>query len=168
VAASFGISVELADGLDYLERMPEESVGAIVILDVLEHLEDDQLVKWLEAAQRRLDVGGVLVARVPNGEGLFFGAIRYGDLTHRRAFTTQSLRQALGPAGFQEIAFRPCRPVPHGIPSLMRSGAWIVVETILRFVNFAESGQWRGAIFTRNVVVVARKPPRPITTEHFG
>ena len=158
LAVSVGARVELADGLAYLGSLPRASLGAIVALDVLEHLGDEQFREWLDMAQSRLSPGAVLVARVPNGEGLFGGAIRYGDLTHRRAFTAASMRQALGPAGFCRIDSRPCRPLVHGLPSALRSAVWAVVETGLRLASFSESGMWSGSIFTRNLVVVARTP----------
>jgi SAM-dependent methyltransferase len=156
LATAVGAGVELADGLAYLASLPRASLGAVVALDVLEHLEEEQLRDWLLMARSRLGPGSVMVARVPNGEGLFGGAIRYGDLTHRRAFTAASMRQVLGPAGFDLIDCRPCRPIPHGLPSALRSAVWAVVETGLRVASFSETGSWRDSIFTRNLVVTAR------------
>lgn len=157
-ARSLGTDVELGDGLAALAARPSGSLGAVVLLDVLEHLALPELLGLLEAAADRLRPGGLLVARAPNGEGLFGGAILYGDLTHQRAYTRRSLMQAFALCGLQVRSVQPVRPMVHGVPSALRAAAWALVEVVLKVASAAESGA-ASLIVTRNLLAVARRAP---------
>lgn len=156
-ARRHGSDVALEDGVAALARVPDGSLGAILALDVLEHLPLEALLELLGLAATRLRPGGVLVARVPNGEGLFGGAVLHGDLTHLRAFTARSMAQAFALRGLEPVAVLPVRPVAHGIVSWVRALLWRLVEGSLRWAAAAEAGR-RDGIFTRNLVAVARRP----------
>lgn len=156
-AERLGSAVELLDGAESLRRSPSASLSAVVALDVFEHLSDDEVLEWVGLCSDRLLPGGLLMLRVPNGEGLFGNAIRYGDLTHRRAFTARSLRQVFDLRGLEPLMIRGCRPIVHGVPSALRAGVWIIAELLLRLTSFAESGR-ADLIPTRNVFAVARRP----------
>jgi SAM-dependent methyltransferase len=151
-----GVSIDLCDAGVVLERTPEASLDAVIALDVLEHLTTEQLDTWMRAARRALAPGGLLVFRVPNGESPFCGAIRYGDLTHRCAFTASSIRQAVGAAGFGEVRLEACRPMVHGPASALRACGWFAFEAGLRSASFLETGRWTDSYFTRNILAVAR------------
>lgn len=101
-------------------------------------------------------MNGVFVTQVPNGECLFSGRIRYGDLTHELAFTQDSLNQALKTVGFAGAAFYPTGPVPHGLKSTVRFFMWKMIEKLLRFYVLVETGSGNG-IYTQNIIAVARK-----------
>lgn len=158
VAVGNGIPVELADGLTALAARAPGSLGAILALDVLEHLTLDELLRLMELAADRLRPGGVLVVRVPNGEGLFAGALRYGDLTHLRAFTRRSLSHAFALRGLGTVEVRPVRPMAHGIASAVRALLWLLVEGLVRVAAAAESGRF-DALVTRNILAIARRVP---------
>lgn len=155
-ANQLGVPVVLGDGLKVLADRPAASLGAIILLDVLEHLSVDQILDLLALARERLMPGGVLVVRVPNGEGLFSGAIRYGDLTHLRAFTQRSLRQAFSLRGLETVAVTPVRPLVHGPVSAARAALWILIEAAFKLASAAESGRL-DVLLTRNVLAVGRR-----------
>lgn len=155
-ARSLGTDLELGDGLAVLTARPSASLGAILLLDVLEHLTLAELLGLLELAADRLRPGGLLVARVPNGEGLFGGTILFGDITHLRAYTQRSLTQAFALRGLETVAVQPVRPMAHGVISALRAAAWLVVELLVRTASAAESGSM-GVLVTRNLVAVARR-----------
>ena len=77
-------------------RFPNDSIDAIGVFDVLEHIEHaDQLVKEM---YRVLAPGGLLLVTVPENEGLFSDYdIAVG---HFRRYTRQSLNQLLLGGGF--------------------------------------------------------------------
>jgi len=152
-----GVDIDLCDGRTALQRAKPESLAAVIALDVFEHLELDEALEWLALARRCLRDSGLVLVRVPNGEGLFGGAIRYGDITHRTAYTKGSLEQLFFAREFEMVEVRPCRPVVHGVASLARVAAWRMVEAVLYVANAAESGQRSGACFTRNLFAVGRK-----------
>lgn len=154
-----GSAVAHADGLAALEACRPRSLGAVLVLDVLEHLEIDQRIAWGRAASARLRDDGVFLARTPNGAGLFGGSLRYGDLTHVGVMTENSARQLMTLAGFEEVRVMPCRPLGHGVVSGLRLALWRGVELGLRIADAAESGRTDG-IFTRNLIIIARRPRR--------
>ena len=156
-AKALGTAVELGDGLAALAARPSSSLGAVLLLDVLEHLTVPELLGLLELAADRLRPGGLLVARAPNGEGLFGGAILFGDLTHLRAYTRRSLTQAFALRGLETVAVQPVRPMAHGLVSALRAAAWRLVELLARAASAAESGSPR-LLVTRNLLAVARWP----------
>lgn len=150
-------TIDLADGLAALQARAPASLGAVLLLDVLEHLTLADLLGLLDLARDRLQPGGLLVARVPNGEGLFGGAILFGDVTHQRAYTRRSLAQAFALRGLETVAVLPVRPVAHGPISALRAVLWRLVEAAVRLAGAAESGRL-DALVTRNVLAVARRP----------
>lgn len=155
-ARALGTEVELVDGLVALEDRAAASLGAVLALDVLEHLTLPDLVHLLELAADRLQPGGVFIARVPNGEGLFGGAILHGDLTHLRAFTGRSVAQAFTLGGLSVEAVCPVRPLVHGLPSALRAMAWRLVELVLKLASAIEAGR-PNLVVTRNLIAVARR-----------
>lgn len=96
-------NVELVtDTAAYLLARPSR-YGAVLFTDVLEHLDDEDMFPILDAARSALLPSGRLIVSVPNAACFPTLATRYADLTHRRLFTEQSLRQLLAAAGFRQI-----------------------------------------------------------------
>jgi 2-polyprenyl-3-methyl-5-hydroxy-6-metoxy-1,4-benzoquinol methylase len=80
-----GLNVELADLVEHLNAIPEKSVGAITMFQVMEHLPFPVLLNVLRAALRALTPGGVFIAEVPNSETLSVGASTFWiDPTHEK------------------------------------------------------------------------------------
>lgn len=80
---------------------------AIVFLDVLEHLEDDNLWEILGGAKEALVPGGKVIVSVPNAACITSLMTLYGDLTHRRLFTEGSLGQLFRTLGYTNIEMLP-------------------------------------------------------------
>lgn len=140
-----------ADVLDYL-RDKRSAFGALICMDVLEHLEtDDQCFQLLESAHRALQPGGFLICRVPNAANVLGTFHRHIDITHHRIFTTYSLRQALAAAGFGGIRFIPHRS--SAVLGKIRLG----VEYLFHRFLFLMNGYVRRDIYTQNVVAVGFK-----------
>ncbi|MBV9410014.1 MAG: methyltransferase domain-containing protein [Acidimicrobiia bacterium] len=70
-AQARGLDVHQADAVEYLRGLPEHSLGAIVAIQVIEHLPIEVLVQLLELAASRLRPGGVFIAETPNPGSLF-------------------------------------------------------------------------------------------------
>ena len=92
--------VVCSDGLSFLEAAPE-SFDAIVMSDVLEHLDKDTALATLDAVARRLAPGGRLLLRVPNLSNPLNVRTRYVDFTHELGFSQESLAQVLRLTGFE-------------------------------------------------------------------
>jgi SAM-dependent methyltransferase len=96
-------AVGRAAGLDIREgalpgdlSVPDEWADAVLLLDVIEHLDDD--LGSLRAARRVLRPGGVLVVTVPAYAWLWSG--HDVALGHRRRYTARALRAIVARAGF--------------------------------------------------------------------
>lgn len=77
--------------------LPDKSVDVLVMLNVLEHIEDD--VGALEKSFNLLKPGGVLIIEVPAGKVLYDAYD--AELNHFRRYSSVELERKLGGAGFE-------------------------------------------------------------------
>jgi SAM-dependent methyltransferase len=146
--------VELGEIQPYLERLPDRSVDVVFLMDVLEHLTRDELLRLLDQVNRVLARPGRVIAHVPNGSAIHSGMVRYGDITHELAFTPGSLRQVFNVCGFNSVTCFEDKPVPHGLKSMVRRVLWEVLTIPHRLLRMAETGNTK-AILSQNLLVVA-------------
>jgi SAM-dependent methyltransferase len=139
-----------------LQDIPPESIDAVIMMDILEHLENEELFAILDHILLAMKPGGTFVAHVPNAEGLFGMRIRYGDLTHERAFGPKSAEQLLRTIGFKNVQCFEDRPKVHGVKSLVRRIVWDAGTLPYRFLLSAETGG-RDFILSQNMLITARK-----------
>lgn len=157
-AAALGIAgVREGDLLTALADLPPESHDAVVAFDVIEHLTKDELVGFTDQVLRVLKPGGRWIIHVPNAASPFFGAVRYGDLTHELAFTSESLAQLVLASGFREVQSYEDRPIPHGLKSGGRAVLWRLLRRLLGFYLMVEVGAANQPILTQNLLAVAVK-----------
>jgi SAM-dependent methyltransferase len=141
------IEIVCDDGLHYLREHPETFAG-IFCNDVLEHIPDDDLLDWVEAAVAALQPGGFFFCRVPNAANITASHARYMDLTHERLFTSTSLRQLIELVGLHD-----CRIVP--IRSAHLAGRIrLTLEHLLHRAIFRLVGSGLERVFTTNVCAV--------------
>ena len=150
--------VECADALQWLDGR-EDTFEAILVMDVLEHLPLSDLMDLGSKVRAALKPGGVLLVQTPNGMSPL-NPFAYGDLTHVRAFTAQSLRQFFLHSGLEPVAYREALEHSHNIRSFVKRAIW---KTVLRpavqlFVRLAHGNVYGGAIHTANIIAIARKP----------
>jgi SAM-dependent methyltransferase len=148
--------VKRRDLLSGLAEMDSESVDTILMIDILEHLENDEMFEALDEVFRVLRKGGVCVAHVPNAEGLYGMRVRYSDMTHERAFAPKSARQLFRTIGFNDVQCFEERPLVHGMKSLVRRILWTAGTVAPRLLLTAETAG-RGFILSQNMIVTAHK-----------
>ena len=103
-AGQRGLDVSTADLLDFLRTVPEGSLGAITMFQVMEHLPFDVLVETFRLCSGALKRGGVLIAEVPNSETLTVGASTFWiDPTHQRPVFPAVLRFLASETGFSKV-----------------------------------------------------------------
>lgn len=158
-AARLGITgVSQGDIFAALADIEDASLGAVIAFDVIEHFTRDEAILLVDDIFRVLRVGGRLIVHLPNAESPFFGAIRFGDLTHEMAYTRQSLSQLLRSSGFGAVSCHEDKPVPGSVKGYVRSLLWAAIRMLLRFYGAIETGDTgRAALYTRNFVGVAIK-----------
>lgn len=132
----------------------KETYDCIVARDVLEHFTRQEIFEILFAVRAALRPGGCLILQSPNGEGIFYTSIFYGDFTHEMAFTQSSLQQICLNTGFSGVECLPAGPVPKGLISTVRWLFWQLIVLKNRFYKMVETGSSRG-IFTQNLIAKA-------------
>ncbi|MEI2698422.1 MAG: hypothetical protein V9E94_08760 [Microthrixaceae bacterium] len=101
-----GLDIRLSDGLDALREVPFGSLGAIVLLHVIEHLTPNELLELVELSFDRLAPGGSLVLETPNPQSLYvFARAFWLDPTHSKPVHPVYLDFVVRRAGFLELEF---------------------------------------------------------------
>lgn len=157
LAHELGITeVQLRDLTLFLEEEEELSYDIIFLMDILEHLEKQDVLDLLDRVNALLKNGGKVILHVPNGSGLFGMRVRYGDFTHYAAFTAKSMQQILKATGFKDVKSYEDRPIIHGIKSLFRLFIWHIFTLSPRLLLLAETGS-KDHILSQNMLVIAIK-----------
>lgn len=86
---------------EVLERLPGGGFDCVLMLDLLEHLEDDGAA--LRGARRLLSDGGILIATVPAYQWLFSPRDAYHH--HLRRYGARRFRDLLEGGGYQVLLF---------------------------------------------------------------
>lgn len=103
-AQSRGLPVHRADGIAWLRATPEQSLGSIISVHVVEHLPLATLVELLELAATRLRPGGIFVAETPNPASLIvLGNSYILDPTHVWPLHPSLLTFLCERAGFRDV-----------------------------------------------------------------
>jgi len=131
--------VEMRDVFEFLKDK-KDNFDMIIALDLIEHLEKEEILELLRLIYEALKTSGRLLLSVPNAETLFAGSILYGDFTHEIAFTRASLSQVLRLNGFQEIKFLKTEPIVHGFKSFVRFLIWKAIKQLIKIYFLAETG----------------------------
>jgi SAM-dependent methyltransferase len=96
-----GFDVIESDLVEFLER-DTATYSAIVMLQVAEHLDDDELDRMLTLAAARVAPGGTLILETPNPLSPFALAVFHTDATHVRPLPPERLRYSIEAAGFEQ------------------------------------------------------------------
>lgn len=129
-------------------------LDALICWDVLEHLPVHDLQWTVDHIKAALRPGGLLLAHVPNAEGLFGARVFFSDASHQWAMTPELLAQVLGKAGFSRWEILEARPIIHGWPSRIRAWLWPLVSLWGRTLLAIETGHRHG-LMSQNIIVKA-------------
>jgi O-antigen chain-terminating methyltransferase len=104
-----GLDVDVADARGYLQSVGDESLGGLIAVQVVEHLEPAYLTRVLEIAFDKVRPGGRIVLETINPAcwmAYFESFIR--DLTHVKPIHPETLQYLLQASGFSnvEIVYR--------------------------------------------------------------
>ena len=109
VCRTRGLEATTGDALAHLDSLPDESVGGLLAIQVVEHLEPEYLSRFLQTAFYKLRPGARLVLETINPAcwvAFFESYIR--DLTHVRPIHPDTLQYLLHASGFSavEVVYR--------------------------------------------------------------
>ena len=104
VCRARGLDATAGDALAYLNGLPDESLGGLLAIQVVEHLEPSYLQRFLQAAFYKLRPGSTLILETINPAcwvAFFESYIR--DLTHVRPIHPETLQYLLHASGFSTV-----------------------------------------------------------------
>jgi SAM-dependent methyltransferase len=108
--AGLDAHVHVGDLWEFLDRGARGApFDRVVMFDVLEHFAAVDGVGLLHRIKDVLAPNGLVVVRVPNMGSPWGGIHQFADLTHRAAYTANSLEQLGLAAGYEAVAFLPQR-----------------------------------------------------------
>lgn len=146
-----------ADALQYLQENSLEKYDIVILMDVLEHLELTYSIDLLRQINNSLNPGGKLIIQVPNGLSPM-KPIFFGDVTHVRAFTVNSMSQILRMGGFNAFKNFRIPPLVHNAKSLIHRIVWTtLVHPLLYLFVLLSHGSPAGGIYSSNLLTVANK-----------
>jgi 2-polyprenyl-3-methyl-5-hydroxy-6-metoxy-1,4-benzoquinol methylase len=155
-ARARGLDVRVADLNTFLADQPQKSFGSVVSTQVVEHLQVEDLVRFLDLSVSRLRPGGIFIAETPNPASLIvLGTHFILDPTHVRPIHPALMVYLCECAGFRSVELRYYEP------------AWQYHLTMLADENDSASHKVINANFTRindvlfgpqDYAVVARTP----------
>lgn len=109
-----GLDVSEADAVSYLAALPDDSLGGLFSAQVVEHLDPQYLLQFLELAGHKLRPGGRLVLETLNPAcwvAFFESYIR--DITHVWPLHPETLKYLVIASGFTSAAIEFRSPVPQ-------------------------------------------------------
>jgi len=151
------VDVRLENGIEHLAALPDNHLGLVVAIDIIEHLNKPEIIDLLRHTLRTLKPGGVLIVKTVNGQGLFKGQVMYGDVTHTTMLNPGSLGQLLAMTGFTEPVFRESTFFGRGKREWLRRKLWPVIKAITNLCRWVESGKTQ-TIWSENMICWTRKP----------
>jgi 2-polyprenyl-3-methyl-5-hydroxy-6-metoxy-1,4-benzoquinol methylase len=99
-AGQKGIDVRLSDVDTFLDNCEPSSLDVVTAIQVVEHVNTDQLESWLGKIHRDLKPGGVFIAETPNPHAIDAFKAFWVDVTHVRPYYPESLLHMVQSAGF--------------------------------------------------------------------
>ena len=130
-AASRGLSAERGDAVEALRAAGDASLGAVVLIQVVEHLGAQTLVDVVALAAAKLRPGGLLVAETVNPGSLYvYGHALYLDPTHTTPIHPAYLRFVCEEAGFAsvDVQLRSHPPTDEALPPVSGSDEPLVTD----------------------------------------
>jgi SAM-dependent methyltransferase len=148
VAKNISNNIIEGDALIYLKNNIN-TFDLITAIDIIEHLDKNEMFDFLDSIYLSLRVGGRLILQMPNAESPFGHKIRYCDLTHENSFDPSNLNSVLNIVGFKNFQIQECGPIIHGPISLLRWIIWRIISLNIKIWNLAETGNIGSGVYTR-------------------
>jgi 2-polyprenyl-3-methyl-5-hydroxy-6-metoxy-1,4-benzoquinol methylase len=116
---SKGLDVEQGDMFEYLQSLPDGSLGGAYCAQVVEHLPPASVPRLVRLLSQKLRPGALAAIETPNPECLaIFATHFYLDPTHIRPVPAPLLRFYLESAGFGSVQIDRLSPAVESMPAL--------------------------------------------------
>ncbi|MEY2988528.1 MAG: hypothetical protein RJB13_2049 [Pseudomonadota bacterium] len=120
--------------VEFLRTLPDASVDALLLIDVLEHFPLEEGLAFLRESRRVVTAQGRIIIQTPNASGLFGINTFVADPTHATPWNELRLTAALKGSGFHHIHCSAMR-LPPSVGNVMRSAFRTPVFAAIRFVT---------------------------------
>lgn len=151
LAEKLGVkNVSEGEIIDYVKRLDDCSVKVFILKDIIEHLDTETLVDLLKILKQKLCINGFIVGHAPNAAGIFGMIIRYGDITHKSAFTKKSIEQMSKLVGLNNVEVIEDKILTKGFKGLLRRYMYKLLVYPFKFLYYIESGN-KDVVFTQNL-----------------
>ena len=124
------------------QRNPHDKFDRIILLDVLEHFVIEDCFRLLCELKDLLLPEGGIVLKMPNNASPWGAQFQYGDMTHKTAFTPESLRQLALSSGLNAS-----RCWPHLLGSPSRRLWDTILQKFLDRILMTPPEIWTGNFF---------------------
>jgi O-antigen chain-terminating methyltransferase len=153
-----GLDVEQAEAIGYLERQTDGSLGGLAAIQVVEHMQPVDLLRFLRLAYDKLRPGAPIVLETINvacWTAFFDAYIR--DLTHARPMHPGTLEYYVRACGFSNVDVQFREPVDERERLQQISSGDPALASIVATVN-ANADRLNARLFShRDYAVVARR-----------
>jgi SAM-dependent methyltransferase len=114
-AVGRGLSVTEDDAFRYLSNVDDQALGAMVLIQVIEHFSPQDVVDFVALAASKVRPGGHVLVETVNPQSLYvFAHALYLDPTHLRPVHPAYLAFLFREAGFTEVEIEWRSPPPAG------------------------------------------------------
>lgn len=112
-ATERNLRVEQGDGIEVVRQLDDGSLGALVLIQVIEHLSTQQTLDLVSLAARKVRAGGQVLVETVNPQSLYvYAHAFYLDPTHSQPVHPSYLSFLFQEAGFSEVAIEWRSPPP--------------------------------------------------------
>lgn len=137
-------------------RQHSEEYDLITMMDVIEHISQEQLYETISLLYSALKKEGVLILQTCNMASPSAAIARYHDITHKIGFTENSLGQLLYFGGFKEFNFFSYEEPVHSVAGHIRRILRQCYYGKVRFLRLLEHAS-NSRVLTPVFFVVAKK-----------
>lgn len=155
-----GLRADTADAVSYLQGLPDASLGGLIAIQVVEHLEPPVLVRFLETAFLKMRPGAPIVLETINAAcWMAFFETYIRDLTHARPLHPDTLKFLVQASGFShsDVRFRAPVVEQDRLPRVDAAAVSAELAPIVHALN-AHADQLNARLFSAmDYAVVARR-----------
>jgi SAM-dependent methyltransferase len=144
---NLGLDVKHSELLTALKETSSQSIGAVTMFQVLEHLPFNVVIDVLRESLRVLIPGGVFIGEIPNCETLRVGASTFWiDPTHQRPLYPAVLEFLASQVGYKSVEGRYSSPLS---PPLELNEVPEEISSVLRELHYRVNGPGDFAIIAK-------------------
>lgn len=155
-----GLEATTGDAVSYLEALPDGSLGGLIAIQVVEHLDPPVLVRFLETAFLKMRPGAPIVLETINAAcWMAFFETYIRDLTHARPLHPDTLKFLVQASGFShsDVRFRAPVVEQDRLPRVDAAAVSAELAPIVHALN-AHADQLNARLFSAmDYAVVARR-----------